>query len=358
MNSYQRFKNTLERKPVDRIPIAVRPWDATIKLWKEQGHLKEGDDIYEVFDQDLRYAGWINTVADMDFEEELLEETDTTVLKLDGNGATLRWTKDGEGTPEHVDFSVKTKQDWENKIKPHLLEVDERRIPFEGYRNEKEISKKQQKYFCWHAAGPFELMHPVVGHENMLMAMALDPDWIKDMVKTYVDFLIMHSDRLFEKEGKPDGLYLYEDMGFKFKPFMSPQMYKDIMFEGHKNLFDFIHSKDCHVIVHSCGYVEPLVPMLIEAGMDCLQAMEVKAGMNLPELFKQFGDRIAFFGGFDARALVENNREWIDKEFRERVDPVVKAGGSYILHSDHSEPPQVKFETLKYFVEQGKEYTF
>jgi uroporphyrinogen decarboxylase len=89
--------------------------------------------------------------------------------------------------------------------------------------------------------------------------------------------------------------------------------------------------------------------------MDCLQAMEVKAGMNLPTLFKDFGDRIAFFGGIDVRTLISNDREQIDQEMAAKILPVIQNGGSYILHTDHSEPPEVDYETLRYFVDQGIE---
>jgi uroporphyrinogen decarboxylase len=136
---------------------------------------------------------------------------------------------------------------------------------------------------------------------------------------------------------------------------MSPTMYEEIMQPGHKRLFDYAHSLGCKVIVHSCGYVAPLIPGLIEAGMDCLQAMEVKAGMNLPTLFKDFGDRIAFFGGIDVRTLISNDREQIDQEMAAKILPVIQNGGSYILHTDHSEPPEVDYETLRYFVDHGIE---
>lgn len=187
------------------------------------------------------------------------------------------------------------------------------------------------------------------------MGMALDPAWVKDMVMTYTNLTINHLEVLFVEQGRPDGMFFYEDMGFKFKPFMSPAMYRDIIFPGHKLLFDYAHSIGCRVIVHSCGYVEPLVPGLIEAGMDCLQAMEVKAGMDLPTLFKQFGEKIAFFGGIDTRVLASNDRALIDEELLKKIPLVVNNGGGYILHSDHSEPPEVDYETMWYFIRRGRE---
>lgn len=197
-------------------------------------------------------------------------------------------------------------------------------------------------------------MHPVCGHEFMLMGMALDPDWVKDMVMTYTNFTIMHLETLFAEEGKPDGMFFYEDLGFKNKPFMSPTMYKEIVQPGHKRIFDYAHSLGCKVIVHSCGYVEPLLPGMIEAGMDCLQAMEVKAGMDLPTLFSRFGSKIAFFGGIDVRTLIANDRAAIDTELQ-KIVPVVKGGGGYILHTDHSEPPEVDYDTMRYFIDRGRE---
>ena len=355
MTSIERVANTLARKPVDQIPIAISPWGATVERWKSEGHIQQDEDVAEHFGQDLRSGGSLNSVADLDFEPVVIEETDETILNLDGNGAKLRRHKLHESTPEHVDFIVKDRAGWEESIKPHLIGLDRRRIPFEGYRKEKAFASEKQRFFCWSGVPPFEQMHPVCGHEYMLMGMALDPDWVKDMVNTYTDMTIMHLETLFHEEGKPDGMFFFEDLGFKNKPFMSPAMYEQILMPGHKRLFDFSHSLGCKVIVHSCGYVEPLVPGLIEAGMDCLQAMEVKAGMDLPRLFNRFGDRIAFYGGIDVRALISNDRATIDQELERKIPPVVRNGGGYILHSDHSEPPDIDYETMRYFLRRGRE---
>lgn len=347
--------NTLARKPVDQIPIAVSPWGATVERWVKEGHLRQGEDVAEHFGQDIRSAGWIATVADLDFTPEVIEETEETILRKDGNGATLRQHKLHDSTPEHVDFTVKDRETWEKFVKPFLLKIDRRRIPFEGYRKEKQFCAENQRFFCWGGVAPFEMMHPVCGHEYMLMGMALDPEWVQDMVKTYTELTINHLELLIAEEGAPDGFFYYEDMGFKNRPFMSPAMYEEIMQPGHTRLFAYAHSLGCKVIVHSCGYVAPLVPGLIEAGMDCLQAMEVKAGMDLPTLFKAFGDRIAFYGGVDVRTLISNDRAQLDAEMEAKILPVIAHGGGYILHSDHSEPPEVDYATMRYFVDHGRE---
>jgi len=159
---------------------------------------------------------------------------------------------------------------------------------------------------------------------------------------------------LFAEEGKPDVVWFYEDMGFKQRPFMSPDMYREIIQPGHKLTIDYAHSLDLPVIMHSCGYIEPLLPGMIEAGIDCLQVIEIKAGMDLLKLKKNFGDQIVFCGGMDARNLVANDLDTIKLELEEKI-PVVKAGYGYILHSDHSIPETCNYETYRYFVDKGLE---
>jgi uroporphyrinogen decarboxylase len=354
MTKKERWSNALARRPVDHVPVHESFWGETTKKWVAEGLLGDGEDIAEHFDMDLRTGGWLNSVLNVGFEPVTIEETEETILQLDGNGAKLRRHKLHSSTPEHVDFRIKDRASWEEHGRPLLQGLDRRRIPFEGYRASKQRAAKNGEFFAWAGVAPFEQMHPVCGHEYMLMGMALDPDWVKDMVMTYADFTVRHQEVLFAEEGLPDGMFYYEDMGFKQKPFMSPAMYREIMQPGHAKLFGFAHARGLKVMVHSCGYVEPLVPGLIEAGMDCLQAMEVKAGMDLPTLYRRFGDRIAFFGGLDVRTMIANDRARIDEEMDRKMLPVLRGGGGYILHSDHSIPPEVRHETLLYFQERGR----
>lgn len=354
MTHRERMLNALDRRPVDLLPYGDGLWGETTEKYIRQGHLKAGEDHVLHFDMSWRGGGWLNSVADLDFNEEIVEETEDTILSISGNRAKLRWWKKRSGTPEHVDFAVQERDAWERLIKPHLLKVDRRRIPFESYRTQKRLAAEEQRAFCWQGVAPFEQMHPVCGHEYMLIGMALDPDWVKDMVNTFAAFTIMHLETLFSEEGLPDFMWFFEDMGFKERPFMSPAMYEEIVAPGHKRLFDYAHGKGCKVVVHSCGFVEPLVPGLVEAGMDCLQAMEVKAGMDMPRIAQRFGDRIAFCGNIDIREIASNDRARIDAELERKILPVLRAGGSYILHSDHSIPPEVEYDTLRYFFDHGR----
>ncbi len=353
MTSIERISNILQRKPVDRIGVFEHFWGDTRKQWTEDGYITADQDLDEHFDFDMRNFGPCNMKADIDFEPEILEETEETKLVLDGNGAKLRWHKLHDGTPEHIDFAVKKREQWEELIKP-LLTPDPRRINFEGYREARQGAAEKNRFFCWAAAHVFEIMKEVAGHEYMLIGMIDDPDWVKDMVMTYSRLFVDLQEMLFAQEGPPDGIWYYEDMGYKLKPFMSPQMYNEIVQPGHALTFEYAKSRGLPVIVHSCGYVEQLIPGLITAGMDCLQVIEVKAGMDLVKLYREFGEDLSFMGGIDVRVLYSNDIAKIDAELEAKI-PVVKGHYGYVLHSDHSIPNTVSYPSYNHFVDRGRE---
>ena len=301
----------------------------------------------------MNNAWSFNLIADMNFEPVILEETEETILHLDGNGAKLRHHKLHASTPEHVDFTVKERKGWEELIKPKLTATDDR-INFEQYRETKKWCADNDKFFNWAGVNVFECMHPVCGHEHMLVGMALDPEWVKDMTMTFANLTINLMESLFSKEGKPDGIWFYEDMGFKERPFMSPAMYDEIVYPAHKLTIDYAHSIGCPVIMHSCGCVEKLLPSMMSAGIDALQVIEVKAGMDLLKLQKMYGEDLSFMGGMDVRELYSNDIARVEKELTTKI-PAVCSNYGYALHSDHSIPNTVDYDTYKYFLERGKE---
>ncbi len=251
----------------------------------------------------------INLIADVDAGEQLVEETETARLLRDGNGALLRWIKSGSGAPEHVDFAVKDRRGWDELIRPRLLDEStyERRINFTSYAATRAKSAAGQRFMTCGVVGPFDQMSPMCGHEHLLMGMALDPDWVAEMADTYMTVMVHLLEILFEREGRPDGLWVWDDLGFKNRPFMSPAMYRALLMPAHKKLFDFAHGQGLPVVLHCDGYVEALVSSLIEAGINCLQPLEVKAGMDLVRLKQRFGDQIALIGGMDERVLETND---------------------------------------------------
>jgi uroporphyrinogen decarboxylase len=353
MTGKERISNILKRQPVDRFGLYEHFWGDTQRIWVENGWIAPGVLFEDYFGFDMQTFWAFNSIANLDFGEQVIEETEETILKRDGNGALLRRHKLHDSTPEHVDFLVKDRQTWLEHVKPYLT-PERRRIDFEGYRKTRQRAAEKNRFFCWSGINVFELIHPMCGHVNLLTGMALDPEWVCDMVETYSRLTIELQEILFAEEGYPDGIWYFEDMGFKQHPFMSPRMYREMIQPAHARTIGWAHERRLPVIMHSCGFVEPLVPYMIEAGIDCLQVIEVKAGMDLLRLYRNFGEVLSFMGGIDVRVLYNNDRREIDAELEAKI-PVVKSNYGYALHSDHSIPNNVHPQTYQYFIQKGLE---
>ncbi len=354
MTGQERIARILRREPVDRIGLFEHFWGDTQRAWTEQGHLREGEDPATHFGFDMETAWPFNNVADLDFVNEVVAEDEDTITERNGNGAVLRRHKGHDTTPEHVAFAVTGREAWEQRIKP-VLRPEARRVDFDGYRGVKARAAAAGRFLCWSGVNVFEQLHPVCGHEHLLLGMIDDPGWVHDMVAAYADLTIELWKILFEREGKPDGIWFYEDLGFKHRPFMSPAFYREFIQPAHAKTIRFAHEElGLPVIMHSCGFVEPLLPGMIEAGIDALQVIEVKAGMDLLRIHRAYGDRLSLIGGIDVRVLYTNDFAKVDAELEAKI-PVVKQGHGYVLHSDHSIPDTVHYDTYSHFVDRGLE---
>jgi len=378
MTSQERISRILRRQPTDRVGLFEVFWTETLRRWVAEGHFSQPEIAEDHFRTDLRRCRPLDLIARLDLgeqvadendttrlgtgksaaratrHEELIEETETTRLVRDGNGAVLRWNKGSSGAPEHVDFLVKDRGGWETHIRPHLTnpELLQRRINFDFYRSIRAHCAQQQLFLTCGVVGPFDLMTPVCGHEHLLVGMALDPGWCREMADLYVELTIQLLERLFAQEGLPDGLWVWEDLAFKQRPFLSPAMYRNLVMPAHQRLFQWAHARQLPVIFHSDGFVEPLLPDLIAAGIDCLQPLEVKAGMDLLRIKQRFGHQIALIGGMDARVLETNQPVAVQAELEAKL-PGAMAGGGYVLQVDHSVSNLVNYETYRLFAERG-----
>jgi len=363
LTSKERIAGILKHRRVDRVGLFEVFWKETAREWADQGRIETPESVSDHFGLDVRRTGGeitpmpykaLDLVADLDAGEIIVEETATAKLVRDGNGALLRWLKNGSGAPEHVDFFVKDRRGWEERIRPRLLDerTYERRIRFDRYRDLREKCARESLFMTCGVVGAFDLMSPMCGHEHLLLGMALDEEWVRRMAELYATVCIRLLEILFAREGRPDGLWVWDDLGYTHTPFMSPAMYRAILFPAHTRLFDFAHSMNLPVVLHCDGYVEALLPALIEAGIDCLQPIETKAGMDLLKLKKTYGERIALIGGMDVRALETNERAAVDAELEGKL-PAAMAGSGYVLQVDHSVTSRVEYETYRHFVEKG-----
>ncbi|MGQ9597715.1 MAG: uroporphyrinogen decarboxylase family protein [Thermoproteota archaeon] len=157
----------------------------------------------------------------------------------------------------------------------------------------------------------------------------MEPDWVMDMYWTDAKLAMNICDRMMRAGLKFDGAFLFCDLGYENGLFFSPKHYEQQLHSAFKELCRFFHNRDMPVLLHSCGGVKGLIPYFIEEGVDCLQPLEVKAGMNLVELKERYSDKLCFMGGIDVRLMALEDLTSLEEEIRTKVS-LAKEGGGYI----------------------------
>ena len=348
LTSRERFIRTFRRQEIDRIVMLDSPWEGTLRRWHEEG-LPEGAAWEDFFGFDRRVTFFIDNSPC--FEEKVLEETDRYVIHTTKWGATIKTFKALDSTPEFLDCFISDRERWE--IAKARMAPDDWRIGWKWVDDRYNRARAAGEYVDLALYFGFDVTHShASGTENVLIGMYEDPEWIKDMFGHYLDVQLALYDKLLAKGYVFDGVHWADDMGYKNATFFSPEMYRELLKPFHKKACDWAHERGMFVELHSCGYVEPFIPDLIEIGVDCLNPIEVKAGMDPARIKRIYGDRLALRGGINAVL-------WPDKEAvlaeLERLIPVLKENGGYFFSSDHSIPNSVSFDNFKAISERIRE---
>jgi uroporphyrinogen decarboxylase len=348
MTTHQRMQCMFQRKEADRAPITDSPWGATLERWRKEG-LPADVPWSEYFGLDR----FLSIGADNSprYPVQKLETTDEYTVTKSPWGATLRnWTHRG-GVPEFLDFTVVDRDSWA-KAKARMTPSDDR-INWDYL---KEHFPRARQQGAWISAGfwfGFDVTHSwFLGTERVLEAIIEDPQWLSDIFNTMLDLDIALFDRIWEAGYHFDDIRWPDDMGYKGHQFFSVNTYRDLLKPVHKRAADWAHAKGIKVELHSCGDVRPLIPELIDIGIDMLNPIEVKAGMDPIALKHQYGDKLAFHGGLNAALYWEPEKLY--QHMRE-VIPAMKRSGGYVVSTDHSVPDSVSLEDFRRFVELAKE---
>ena len=199
----------------------------------------------------------------------------------------------------------------------------------------------------------FDVTHSwMVGTERLLFALLENPEWCMDMFNHFLDVNIKLLDMVWDAGYKFDSVVWLDDMGYKHNQFFSLKTYREVLKPAHKKAIDWAHSKGVKVRLHSCGDINPLLPDLVEMGIDALNPIEVKAGMDPVGLKEKYGDRLVLHGGVDA--LLWDDLDKLEEELR-RIVPILKEKGGYIFSTDHSIPSNVSLEDFRYITDLIKD---
>jgi uroporphyrinogen decarboxylase len=348
MTTHERMTRMFEHREADRVPIFDGPWPSTIERWHREG-MPAGADYVDYFDLD--HGAWIGTDNSPRYEARVIEETDAQVTHTTPWGVTLRNWKHAGGTPEYLGFTIVDPESWgraKERMAPSRDRVDWAHL-------EKNYPVWRQKG-CWITAGlffGFDITHSwVVGTERLLMALVTDPEWCMDMFGTFLDVQLALLDQVWDAGYTFDALFWPDDMGYKGNQFFGIDMYRALLKPYHKRAVDWAHAHGVKACLHSCGNINPLLPELVDIGIDALNPLEVKAGMDPVAVKKAHGDKLVIHGGVNA--VLWTDPEAIEQEMR-RVIPSLKQGGGYVFASDHSIPDAVSLDDFRRIIALAKE---
>lgn len=349
MTPRERWKAALEHREPDRVPIHDSPWAETTRRWQREG-LPPEIPVQDYFDYEMCSIGFD---ASPMFEVKVLQKDEEHIIETTPYGGVRKNFRTYTSTPEIVDWPIKSRSDWES-IKERLT-PDFTRVDWVSVRNNHQRGRSEGKFVVFSAAMGYDHLQSYIYSEQLLMALIEEPEWIRDMAGTVARLIIGMAEMMIEKGYEFDAAFLFDDRGYGNAPLFSPRTYREVLFEWDKMLCDFFHSKGLPVILHSDGNLWNLIPHFIEAGFDCLQPLEVKAGMDVRALKREYGDQLAFMGGINVMAMYDPDPKVIEEEIRSKFE-IAKVGGGYIYHSDHSVPPNVSFTQYQQVMELVSRY--
>ncbi len=343
MTSKERVHAALSRKPVDRVPIFI--WfhlDTTRRL----ASLLEIPPSFvgEAMGNDIRQT-WVNN-----------------------NHAMEGIVHENEGD-EHTDFwGIHWRRvDRFNQIAGFPLENAERdqiltyRFPYdhveELLNQMTPVLKDATTCFIGCDISPcvFEMYFRLRGMGNALADMASDDELTREMFRRSADFSITLAGQVC-KRFPLDWLWTGDDVAGQDSMMMSPSMWRDQIKPELQRIFNVGKAADLWLAHHCCGSLRPIIPDLIEMGIDVLNPIQSNCpGMDPLELKKEFGHDLAFMGGVDTVDLLPHGTvNEVRKTTARLLQGMTTDGGGYILAASHTIPPETPDENIfALFTEAG-----
>ncbi len=367
MTPLERFLAVMEYKPVDRVPNhEVGVWGQTMDRWEQ-----EGLPVYnlhwdwftgeEYFEMDPREYINVNFNMLPGFDVEVVEENERYVVTRQWDGVLTRALKEGtaHGTrasmDEYIDFPIKNRDDFVQMKKRYVAAHTSRYPPqweafmLPGWKQRQHVlilgRNCSTMGFYWRA-------REWMGTQGVSYAWYDQRDLMHEMMEFIADFTIEVAKPILDKIA-PDYVFINEDMAMKSGPLLSPRTYRQFIFPHMRRLVDNLKSKGVrYVLVDTDGNSEPLIPLLLEAGVDGLWPIERAAeSMDPLALRKKYGKPLRLWGGVDKRELAKD-KQAIDDHLRTLI-PLIEEGG-FIPTVDHTVPPDVSLENFLYYMKRKK----
>lgn len=363
MNDLQRFIACMEYEPADRRPNhELGVWAQTALRWQQeapeavkdfQWNWFHGEDALGL---DRREYIPVNFGFIPPFEPQMIEETPEYEIYRDSLGIVRKALKEGAVggarmcMDQYLAFPVSKPEDFA-EVKKRLVAAIPERYPADLDARIEDWKRRSCPLILGEncaANGFYWRAREFMGTEALSYAWYDYPDLMHEMMEFFCDFIIETSRPVLEKI-QIDYFTLNEDMCMKNGPLLSPETFRKFIFPHLRRMIEFFKAHGTrYFAVDTDGDPTPLIPLLLDAGVDVLWPIERAAGVSPLEWRRRFGKTLRLWGGVDKRVLTQS-REAIRAHLREWI-PLIEEGG-FIPTIDHTVPPDVPWENFRYYME-------
>lgn len=211
-------------------------------------------------------------------------------------------------------------------------------------------------------SGIFELYMWTRGYKDGYAGWKGNPGLSKKILRKFMELQMAYWEKIFDTlKGIPiDVVHMADDMAGQKSMLISPESYRTLLKPFHKEMFNFIHAKsNAKIFFHSCGAILPIIPDLIEIGVDILNPVQVSAAkMDPANLKREFGKELCFWGGgVDTQNSFDENHspDEVRRDVRKRLRDLMPGGG-FVFNTVHNIQGNVPPENIMAMWETLQEY--
>ena len=348
MNAKERVMTALDHQRPDRVPMFDSFWTEFTAKWREDLGLAQDATPGEHYEIEIRIA--VADESPWPSDAMNIGKENGYTISRDSWGRIIR-TGAGAKFFEELEVPVKDKSELDSLVFES---------PYEDFRYEEflqNVENWRERYcvFC-KTGGPYLRTMNLRGIEQFLMDIREDPEFVRDLVDRVTTHLIDIGLEELRRGGLNDtGLWIYDDIGYNGGLMMSPESYEDLFYPAMKRMCDAFKGAGCRkVLFHGDGDIREALDMLIDAGVDGINPVEPRAGMDVAALKKQYGDRLSYVGGLCNSLVLPTGTQ---KEIRHAVMHALEAGvdGGLVLGA-HSIGPDIPPESYDYEVKVIREH--
>ena len=333
--------------------------EGTFKEWPvfyENG-IRNRWDAYHHFGMDMFFNYWGYEIDSPTFllpwyEEKIIRETETMVIKQTGWGTLEEKFKDGRDGGRLFDPIIVTPDDWA-RVKAERFIVDDKRRDIDIAQIKENMHNASDMPLGLFAGSLMGLLLYTLTFEGMAYACHDYPEMIEDIVETncllmerYIDQMLPHF--------QVDLACIYEYITCKNGPIVPVWVVRDMIAPRLKRICDKLKKGGVGMVaVASDGYVQPILPILVDCGVNCLSPCAVGCGGVHPGvLLDEYQGELRIIGGVD-KLIFHDGKDAIDS-YMKSILPYVKRGG-FIPHVDHTVYPQMGQENYLHYIKRFRQ---